>query len=101
MLHLNNTNKHIIHLKESTCIDNELSYDIIQFVNAQVISKNSFFHFSDKEREAEPVFNYYNNQWWVNRFVGEISFTYGYFGSICATHFGQTAPMISLQTAPL
>jgi 5-methylcytosine-specific restriction endonuclease McrBC regulatory subunit McrC len=73
---LNNTNKHITHLKESTCIGNELSYDIIQFVNSQVVSKNSFFHFSDKERDAEPVFNYYNNQWWVNRFVGEISFTF-------------------------
>ena len=71
-----NTNKHIIHLKESTCIGNELSYDIIQFINAQVVSKNSFFHFSDKERDTEPVFNYYNNQWWVNRFVGEISFTF-------------------------
>ena len=71
-----NTNKHIIHLKESTRIGNELSYDIIQFVNSQVVSKNSFFHFSHKERDAEPVFNYYNNQWWVNRFVGEISFTF-------------------------
>lgn len=73
---MNNTIKHIIHLKESTRIGNELSYDIIQFVNSQVVSKNSFFHFSDKERDAEPVFNYYNNQWWVNRFVGEISFTF-------------------------
>ena len=73
---MNNTIKHIIHLKESTRIGNELSYDIIQFVNAQVVSKNSFFHFSDKERDVELVFNYYNNQWWVNRFVGEISFTF-------------------------
>lgn len=72
----NNDHIHIIKLKESTFIGDRLSYDIIQHVNTQVISKASFFHFSDKERNAEPVFTYYNNQWWVNRYVGEISFSY-------------------------
>lgn len=67
---------HIIELQESTRVDNKLSYEIIQFVNTHVISKGSFFHFSDKERESEPVFDYYKNQWWVNRYVGEISFSF-------------------------
>lgn len=73
---MNNNHTHIIELKESTYVGDKLSYDIIQHVNSQIISKTSFFHFSHKERDPEPVFTYYNNQWWVNRFVGEISFSF-------------------------
>lgn len=72
----NKDHVHIIELKESTYVGDKLSYDIIHYVNTQIISKASFFHFSDKERESEPVFTYYNNQWWVNRYVGEISFSF-------------------------
>lgn len=72
----NNSHIHIIELKESTFVGSSLSYDIIQYVNSQVISKASFFHFSDKEKNEEPVFTYYNNQWWVNRYIGEISFSF-------------------------
>lgn len=71
-----NNNTHKIELTESTKVGDQLSYDIIQYVNSKVVSKNSFFHFSDKEREFEPVFTYYKNQWWVNRYVGEISFSF-------------------------
>lgn len=73
---INKDNIHKIELTESTKVGDKLSYDIIQYVNSKVISKNSFFHFSDKEREFEPVFTYYNNQWWLNRYVGEISFSF-------------------------
>jgi len=69
-------NIQVIELKESTFIGDQLNYDVIQHVNSKVISKDSFFYFSGKERDSEPVFTYYNNQWWVNRYVGEISFNF-------------------------
>lgn len=72
----NNNDIHLIELRESTYVGDKLSYDIIQYVNTQIISKDSFFHFSNKGKEIEPLFTYYNNKWWVNRYVGEISFSF-------------------------
>jgi len=73
---LNNHYTHIIELKESSYVNGKLSFELIQHINSKIISKDSFFRFSDKERNSESVFTYYNNQWWVNRFIGEISFSH-------------------------
>jgi hypothetical protein len=47
-----NNDRHIIELKESTKVDNLLSYDVIQFVNTQVITKDSFFQIK-KEKQNQ------------------------------------------------
>ena len=88
----------IIRLTESTRCS--LPYSLIEKINNTVIAHNNLFQMGIKEIEIKPLIQLFNNQWWVNRFVGEVSFDFEgvHYKVIVEPRFGEVYLFKLLET---